>query len=113
LPNFLSLSLRAKSAVPFHGRQQDEIASIPARPSLSETNLRKDAMGFDPLLGEGYEHRGQEINAVCGTAADKPAFKDGMRMRRCLIPADGFYEWKVIGFKKKQLYPRVREGNGY
>ncbi len=44
------------------------------------------------------------INAMSETAAEKPAFRGAMRRRRCLIPADGFYEWKGSGPGEKQPY---------
>jgi putative SOS response-associated peptidase YedK len=43
------------------------------------------------------------INARSETASIKPAFSDALKFRRCLIPADGFYEWQKSG-KEKQPY---------
>jgi putative SOS response-associated peptidase YedK len=43
------------------------------------------------------------INARSETASTKPAFSEALKFRRCLIPADGFYEWQRTG-KVKQPY---------
>ena len=44
------------------------------------------------------------INARADTVAEKPAFRSAFKRRRCLIPADGFYEWQATGTKVKQPY---------
>lgn len=48
------------------------------------------------------------INARAETVQDKPAFKNAIRRRRCLIPADGYYEWQNRGERKQPyfIYPR-------
>lgn len=49
------------------------------------------------------------INAQSETAATKPAFRDPLKFRRCLIPADGFYEWKPMGTSKQPFCFEVRD----
>jgi putative SOS response-associated peptidase YedK len=50
------------------------------------------------------------INARSETINDKPAFKNAMRRRRCLIPADGYYEWQVSGGRKRPFFIHRRDG---
>jgi putative SOS response-associated peptidase YedK len=53
------------------------------------------------------------INAKSETAATKPAFRDPLRLRRCLIPADGFYEWRRTGGAKQPFCFEVKDGELY
>jgi putative SOS response-associated peptidase YedK len=50
------------------------------------------------------------INARSETAASKPAFRDPIKFRRCLIPSDGFYEWARKGTSKQPYCFEVNEG---
>ena len=59
----------------------------------------KDPRGFSLL-----------INARGESVLDKPAFRNAMRRRRCLFPADGFYEWKRDGNRKQPWFVRLKSG---
>ncbi|MGE5535816.1 MAG: SOS response-associated peptidase [Acidobacteriota bacterium] len=53
------------------------------------------------------------INARGESVLDKPAFRNAMRHRRCLIPADGFYEWQNAGDRKRPFFVRTKSGEPF
>lgn len=66
--------------------------------------------GLVPHWAKDASGAARAINARSETAAEKPAFRDPMRFRRCLIPSDAFYEWKRTGASKQPFCFEVREG---
>lgn len=50
------------------------------------------------------------INARSETVLDKPAFRNAMRRRRCLLPADGYYEWQALSGRKQPFFIRPVDG---
>ncbi len=50
------------------------------------------------------------INARSETALERPAFKNAMKRRRCLIPADGYYEWQASEGRKRPHFVHRRDG---
>jgi putative SOS response-associated peptidase YedK len=58
----------------------------------------------DPSSGQ------KMINARAETISEKPSFRNAFKLRRCLIIANGFYEWKKDGNKKVPLYYYLKSG---
>ncbi|MCB8940821.1 MAG: SOS response-associated peptidase [Ardenticatenaceae bacterium] len=54
----------------------------------------------DPTIGS------RMINARSETVTEKPSFRTAFKRRRCLIPADGFYEWQKLGSGKQPMFIR-------
>jgi putative SOS response-associated peptidase YedK len=66
--------------------------------------------GFAPHWAEDAATGSRIINARAETASSKPAFRDAFRQTRCLIPADGFYEWQKTPDGKQPMYMQVEDG---
>jgi putative SOS response-associated peptidase YedK len=83
------------------GRPQDR-----GRPRAGD-----DALGPVPYWAKDLSIGAKQINARAETVSTKPAFKEAFQRRRCLVPADGFYEWKK-DVKKKQPYRIIMADEG-
>lgn len=100
-------------SIPYH-RPNYNVAPtqmVPAVISDGENNrLGLLKWGLIPSWAKDEKIAFQTMNARAETAAEKPAFKTPLRRKRCLIPADSFYEWKRTGSAKQPM--RIMLGSG-
>ena len=88
----------------------------PTDPVLTVTNDdgqrrgRVMRWGLIPFWAKDAKIGSRMINAVGETAASKPAFRTAFRKRRCLVLADGFYEWKKNGKQRIPNYIFLKSG---
>lgn len=92
-------------------RPRYNIAPSLSVPIVRQGNAGKELTlcrwGFIPAWSKTLP-RNQPINARAETVADKPFFRGAFRRRRCLVPANGFYEWKRAGKEKQPYYFRLK-----
>lgn len=66
--------------------------------------------GLIPWWAKDASGAARMINARSETAATLPAFRDALKSRRCIVPADGFYEWLRAGKTKQPFCFEVNDG---
>jgi putative SOS response-associated peptidase YedK len=67
--------------------------------------------GLVPFWAKDPDIGSKMINARAETVAEKPAFRTALSRRRCIIPADGFYEWDKTGGTRQPYHFRRRDGD--
>jgi putative SOS response-associated peptidase YedK len=71
-------------------------------------NLTMMKWGLIPFWAKDPAIGSRMINARAETVAEKPAFKQSLRSRRCLVPASGFFEWKREGETRTPHYIHLK-----
>lgn len=79
-----------------------EILAIVCRDG--ENRLEKFHWGLVPFWAKDTSMGNRLINARAETAASKPSFRNAFKKRRCLIIADGFYEWRPVNRRKQPVF---------
>jgi putative SOS response-associated peptidase YedK len=80
------------------------------RAAGSGSSMRLARWGLVPHWSKEPKTRYSTINARIESVAGKPAYRTPFRRQRCLVPADGFYEWKVRDGKKVPYHVRMQDG---
>ena len=75
--------------------------------------LMQCTWGFLPSWARDPSMGSKMINARAETVASKPTFKSAFRKQRCLVIADGFYEWHKIKNKKTPVYIHLKSGRPF
>ena len=80
------------------------------RRELGELKAEEIYWGFTPAWAQGSSTQEEHANARVETVAEKITFKDALKHHRCLIPVDGYYEWKTVGKLKVPYYFKLTAG---
>jgi putative SOS response-associated peptidase YedK len=83
---------------------------IRQNPTQPRRELSLMRWGLVPSWSKNMSGAAMMINARSETAAAKPAFRDPLTSRRCLVPADGFYEWQRTGEAKQPYCFELNDG---
>lgn len=87
-----------------------DIPAVVRHPRGDGLEMRLMRWGLVPAWAKDARSGARLINARSETAAEKPAFRDAFKRRRCLVPVDGFYEWQKRDGSKQPYYFRAVDG---
>lgn len=114
-PHELASYYEAVAAVPNHppswnvAPTQDALA-LRRHPETGERHLGVLRWGLVPRWARDASGAAKLMNARSEGIAEKPSFRDAFQRRRCIIPADGFYEWRQEGSRKQPYAVALRSG---
>ena len=86
----------------WNGAPSQELLVIRRNHRTGEVSLDPLRWGLIPHFCEDPKGGRKPINAKCETVSKLTMFRDAYRRRRCIVPVDGFFEWKAINSKAKQ-----------
>ncbi len=86
------------------------IAAVRIAPQDRARELVALRWGLVPPWAKDLKTGYAMINARVETVSTKPAFRSAFKYRRCLIPADGYYEWQALGSRKQPYHIHRQDG---
>ncbi len=90
-----------------------KVAVVLQTTDTDSRQLQRLRWGLIPSWAKDLSIGAKLINARSETVAEKPSFRSAFKHRRCLIVADGFYEWQRQERKKQPFYFRLQDGQPF
>ncbi len=101
------------SAARYNIAPMQEVVSILRENDENTAHMEWLQWGLVPSWAKDEGIGSKMINARAETLAEKPSFKRLLRNRRCLVVADGFYEWKKEGTAKTPMFITLKDGEPF
>ncbi|MEH2073127.1 MAG: SOS response-associated peptidase [Nostoc sp.] len=89
------------------------VATVLRNPESEKREFKQLYWGLIPSWAKDAGMGAKLINARAETVAEKSAFRSAFKHRRCLVLADGFYEWQRQPGKKQPFYFRLQDGQPF
>ena len=89
------------------------VAAVRVAPAGTNRELALLRWGLIPSWSKDTAIGNRLINARAETAREKPSFRNAFKRHRCLISANGFYEWQRLERGKQPFYIRMRDGHPF
>ncbi len=99
-----------RSVIPQYNIAPTDLAAAIRRNDSGDRELSMLRWGLLPFWAKDRKLASRMINARAETVAEKPAFRAAFRERRCIVPADGYYEWLGKAGSKQPYYISHKEG---
>ena len=114
LEELMALYFAEDATTPHPWRPRYNVAPMQLVPAVVNDGNRNRLgllrWGLVPPWAEDEKIGARMINARAETLEERPAFRRAYRSKRCILPADGFYEWKKEGKQKRPLRIVMRDG---
>ena len=112
-PDTLSSLFKAECSLPFKPRYNiaptQQVPVVRTSPEDNKLHIDLLKWGLIPSWAKDPSIGNHMINARSETVDQKPSFKSAIKHRRCIVPANGFYEWQEVEGKKHPLYIKLKD----
>jgi putative SOS response-associated peptidase YedK len=97
----------------FNVAPTQNVAVVRLEPDQRVRGLDTLRWGLIPSWADDPSIGNRMINARAETVAEKPAFRHALKAKRCLVVADGFFEWQKIDGRKQPFYIKMRDDHPF